>query len=448
MSHFFIKKGKSLNIAGQASKKIIDLPDPSQVSIYPLEFKGINPLLLVKEGDSVQKGQAIIEDKQDSGILVVAPLGGRVRAVHRGERRKLINVVIDVDPSVTPIQHKTPEKEERKSLISFLKESGFWPCLRQRPFSKILNPESIPSAFFVKAFHTEPLALDLDVIAEKYPHFLQKGLDILKKLTKGKVYLCCSAETKSKSLLHAKSVQHHFFKGPHPTGNVSTFIQHIHPMTKGELFAYIDLQDVIRLGELMETGIFPSTKVFAITGTGVSEDKRIYARTTMGASMSHLTQNSKIQENSCFLSGNILTGSRVGADGFVHYYHSQIHIFPDKSERKLLRFFRPGLSEFTISRFYLGGLLQRNKPIVSDTSINGSDRAIVLNDIYDRYVTLDIYTYFLIKAILAKQWDEAEALGLLECDPEDFALASFACPSKIDVMGIIDSGLDFFEREN
>ena len=40
-----------------------------------------------------------------------------------------------------------------------------------------------------------------------------------------------------------------------------------------------------------------------------------------------------------------------------------------------------------------------------------------------------------------------EKLGLYECSPEDFALCSFVCQSKVEVSDIIESGLDVMEVE-
>jgi len=60
---------------------------------------------------------------------------------------------------------------------------------------------------------------------------------------------------------------------------------------------------------------------------------------------------------------------------------------------------------------------------------------------------LDIMTYFLLKAIIAGDVEEAEKLGILECDEEDFALCTFVCPSKTDIGGIIKEGLRTVEIE-
>jgi len=42
---------------------------------------------------------------------------------------------------------------------------------------------------------------------------------------------------------------------------------------------------------------------------------------------------------------------------------------------------------------------------------------------------------------MANNYEKAIELGLLEVNVEDFALPSFVCPSKIDMMQIVKQGL-------
>ncbi|OED34679.1 NADH:ubiquinone reductase (Na(+)-transporting) subunit A [PVC group bacterium (ex Bugula neritina AB1)] len=450
MSYFVIKKGKNIKVKGSPSATIDDRGYPASLAIHPEDFKGIKPRLLVKVGQTIKKGDPLFEDKNGTATVIVAPLGGSIKAINRGEKRVLINVVIDVNPDAEEVRSEILSAESsRKDWVDALQKSGLWAFIRQRPFSKILDPQVEPKSIFVKALNTEPLALDLGIVVEGKRDLFQAGLDVLNKLTDGKVHLCYAADTESKVLRKSEGVEHHTFAGPHPAGNISTFVSQIDPLRKKEVIAYIDAQDVLRLGFFAKEGRFYSNKVIALTGEGVVEEKRRYIGTHIGVSISDIVKDGETslqKEDLLYISGSVLNGSNIEENGFVRYYHSQVHLLPDKPQRKLLRFFRLGLGEYTFSKAYLGGFLPRND-VSLDSSINGSDRAIVMNDVYDQYISLDIYTYFLIKAILAEQWDEAESLGLLECDPEDFALASFACPSKTDVMGIIAHGLDSIEKE-
>jgi len=157
-------------------------------------------------------------------------------------------------------------------------------------------------------------------------------------------------------------------------------------------------------------------------------------------------QGQAVEQNMRYVSGSVLSGTSVGCEGSLRFYDSQVHVLPEVTKRHFLRFFRPGASEYSFSRVFASALKPENETSLN-TDENGSIRAIVANDIYDKYVALDIYTYFLIKAICIGDWDEAERLGILECDEEDFALCTFACPSKYDVGGFIQDALMAIEKE-
>jgi Na+-transporting NADH:ubiquinone oxidoreductase subunit A len=60
---------------------------------------------------------------------------------------------------------------------------------------------------------------------------------------------------------------------------------------------------------------------------------------------------------------------------------------------------------------------------------------------------MDIFPVQLLKAILIKDIDLMEKLGIYEVAPEDFALCEFVCTSKIDIQHIVREGLDFMIKE-
>jgi Na+-transporting NADH:ubiquinone oxidoreductase subunit A len=53
----------------------------------------------------------------------------------------------------------------------------------------------------------------------------------------------------------------------------------------------------------------------------------------------------------------------------------------------------------------------------------------------------------LLKAIMAEDIEMMEELGLYECSPEDFSLCAFSDASKMDIMGIVQQGLELIEME-
>ena len=54
---------------------------------------------------------------------------------------------------------------------------------------------------------------------------------------------------------------------------------------------------------------------------------------------------------------------------------------------------------------------------------------------------------YLVRSALAHDTEEMVQLGILETDPEDFAIASFVDPHKTDVCKIIKKGLEEIEEE-
>ena len=82
-----------------------------------------------------------------------------------------------------------------------------------------------------------------------------------------------------------------------------------------------------------------------------------------------------------------------------------------------------------------------------DARINGGERAIVMSGEYDRMLPMDIYSEFLIKAIIAFDIDKMEQLGIYEVAPEDFALAEYADTSKLELQRIVREGLDRMRKE-
>ena len=448
MKTYQIRKGRDLKLKGVALKQSTLGPVPKTVAIYPWEFRGIKPRPAVNPNDLVKVGSPLLTDKNHPDIKVVSPVSGKVTAVDRGDKRALLQIVVESDGRQEVLQLRKFSSAEIKNLsrdqmISQLLEGGVWPSIRQRPFSKIANPQDTPKSIFIQAMNTEPLALDVDFLLQNKEGEFQTGLDIMSRLTKGQVHLCISDKAQSQALTQAQGVQTHRFAGPHPAGNVSTHIHFINPIVKGDIVWYIGAQDVLRIASLFLNGAYPAERIVAVTGEGA--ENRIYLKTLMGVPIAGLVNN-KLNENMRYISGSVLAGTSVGMNGYLGYYDSQITIIPEGGKRHFLGWLVPGFKNYTFSKTFVSSFLPESE-VSLDTDKQGSDRAIVLNHIYDEYVPLDIMTFFLLRAVISGDIEEIEKLGILECDEEDFALCSFACPSKTDVGAIIRSGLDMIERE-
>ena len=464
MATFQIKQGQDIRLKGAAPKEIVTLSLPRQVAVIPSDFRGIKAVLCVKVNDAVKVGTPLFEDKHCPEIKVVSPVSGRVVAIDRGDKRFLQDILLESDgrqealpspqvPSGTLWRGASGQRKFSRSEIPGLSkeevektllQSGLWPVLRQRPFSKVAHPHQSPKSIFVHAMNTEPLAADVDFILQGKEEQFQTGLNVLQRLTKGKVYVCARYGAESKALTQARDVETHYFAGPHPAGNVSTHIHYLDQIRKGEHVWYVEAQDVVRIGSLFLEGVYSPERVVAVTGEGA--ERRFYARTILGAPVSILLKGSNPEGMRC-ISGSVLAGREVGKDGYLSFYDSQLTVIPEGGKRVLLGWLSPGFDKYTFSKTFVSSFLPEKKEVSLTTDKQGSDRAIVLNHIYDSLVPLDIMVYFLLKAVIGGDIEEAEKLGILECDEEDFALCSFACPSKTDVGTIIREGLELIEKE-
>jgi len=438
MKTFSIKQGRNLKITGSAAKDIIDIALPKTVGIQPQDFVGLSARLSVKVGDEVKVGSSIITDKVIEGLKLVSPVSGKVVAINRGDKRALREVVIETNENQES-EALSVSQDVRKSLL----DGGLWPVIRQRPFSKIANPADKPKSIFIRAMNTDPLALDVDVALEGKEEDFQAGIEVIKQLTDGKVNLCIDENAKSRTLTEAKNVDIYRFSGPHPAGNVSTHIHCVDPINKGDIVWYIDAQDVLRIAFLFKNEAYSSERIIAITGEGAA--KKTYAKTIVGVPLADLLEGSNLSNQRC-ISGSILTGKDVGEQGYLSFYDTQITVIPEGGKREFLGWLMPGINNYTLSNTYASAFLPKNEYSL-DTDEHGGHRSIVLNHIYDSLVPLDIMVYFLLKAIISEDIEEAEKLGILECDQEDFALCTFSCPSKTDIGAIIRDGLEIIEKE-
>ncbi|MCA9398125.1 MAG: Na(+)-translocating NADH-quinone reductase subunit A [Candidatus Omnitrophica bacterium] len=448
MASYQIKKGKNIKLKGKAEKTLVSLDLPKTVALQPVDFKGLKPRLVVKVDDEVKVGTPLITDKNNPDVKCVSSVSGKVIAINRGEKRVLLEVVVEADGRQEKVVFDNINENEISSLnkgkvVSMLKDGGLWPVIRQRPFSKIANPEDKPKSLFVHAMNTEPLAADIDFVLQGKEKEFQAGLDILAKLVETDVHLCFTANSSSKALTDAQNVQKHQFSGPHPAGNVGTHIHYVDPINKGDIVWFVEAQDVVRIAELFLRGTYPSERIVAVTGE--KAPKQNYVKTVIGAPLVDIFQGSDLSGARC-LSGSVLTGKNVGAKGFLRFYDSQVTAIPEGGNREFLGWLVPGFGKYTFSKTYASAFLPEREASL-DTDENGGHRAIVLNHLYDSYVTLDICTYFLLKAIISQDIEESERLGILECDEEDFSLCTFACPSKVNVSGLIRQGLEVIEKE-
>lgn len=443
-----IKQGLDIHLKGKA-EQAVSCVDSDLFALQPTDFIGIQPRLLVHEGDVVHIGTPLFHDKHDERIRFVAPVSGIVTEIRRGEKRLLQAVVIRRNEKQESL-HFEVGKPDKESIIQTLLETGLWPMIRQRPYSTIACPDNQPKAFFISAFDTSPLAPDMDFIAEHFPDSLQKGLDVLNILCNGKLHLCVHAEkTKSEVLLKAKNVILHTFSGPHPSGNVGTQINKICPINKGEIVWYCGLPEVINIGHFFRTGQLDFTRIYAAAGSGLQHPH--YHRTKLGASVTAFVKDNLGNAHQRLISGNVLTGKAVTEDDFIGFYHNMLTAIPEGDNRQeMLGWIWPGFRKFSISRTFPSAFVpNRFQPNFElDTNLHGEERPFVVTGEFEKVFPFDIYPLQLIKACFVGDLDLMENLGIYEVDPEDFALCEFIDTSKTDIQEIIRKGLELARKEN
>jgi Na+-transporting NADH:ubiquinone oxidoreductase subunit A len=445
--HIKIKKGLNIKLTGEAMKALLQLPVPEIFAICPPDFNGLTPKLLVKEGDEVLAGAPLFCDKSFESVKFCSPVSGEVIEIVRGEKRKILEIKILADKEIKylPFNTSNPNDLVREEVVERLLSSGVWPFIRQRPFGIIANPAEKPKSIFISAFDSSPLAPDNDFIMADDAVDFQTGLDALKKLTDGKIHLNVRANSTAAVFLNAKGVQINKISGPHPAGNVGTQIHRIDPVNKGEAVWYINPQDVIIIGKLFNEGIFDAIRVAALTGSQVIEPK--YYKTIVGCCVKNMIAESglKAGENRV-ISGNILTGRQIAADGYLSFYDSQICVIPEGHEYEFMGWLAPGFKKFSMSRAFFSWLTP-NKKHDLNTNLHGEERPFVVTGEYEKVFPMDIYPVQLLKSILIEDIDMMEKLGIYEVAEEDFALCEVVCTSKIKSQEIIRRGLDLIHKE-
>ena len=434
------KKGFNLNLKGKITcDDIVDASPSSTYAVVPDDFTGITPRMEKKEGETVAAGETLYHDKNDEKIKVTSPVSGIVKQVVRGDRRKILAVVIEPDHEDRFISFET--RENPKALLL---ESGLWPMLRQRPYDIVPNSNVRPRDIFITAFDSSPLAPSLKMILGDDIKYLSKAVEILSTMTDGKVYLGCSPSEP----INDTGAETNTFAGPHPAGNAGVQIANVKPVNKGEVVWTLDVITAARIGKLFETGKMDYSTTVAVNGPGV--ENPVYVKTIMGCTLKSLLDGRLADTDKPLriISGNVLTGTKESIDGYLRapYRHvTVIHEINKKDEFMGWASLSP--KKYSIYRVFTSGIFGRHKEVDLDAKLNGGERAIVMSGEYDNMLPMDIYAEFLIKAIIAFDIDKMEQLGIYEVAPEDFALAEYADTSKLELQRIIREGLDKMRAE-
>jgi len=454
MSHTIkLKKGFNINLAGKAEKKLAECDQPKTFALKPTDFQGIErPKLMVDEGDTVKAGTPILFCKKMEEVKYSAPVSGEIVEVKRGEKRKLLEIKILADKELKYEDYKKFSvsdlaKLEKDEAVELMKSSGVWPNIIQRPYGIVADPADTPKSIFISSFDTSPLAPDLDFALKGEDKYFQAGVDVLSKLTSGKVNLGINGSSEISGLFsNTKNAEIHKFLGKHPAGNVGVQIHHIDPIAKGDLVWTVSPFGVVQIGKLFLEGKYDASKLVAITGSEVKNPQ--YYKTYTGACIDAFVKDNVNEGDVRFVSGNVLTGEKIKSDGYLGFYDQQLTVIPEGNHSEFLGWILPTNKKLSFHRaFGLFSFLNgKDKEYVIDTNTKGEHRAFVQTGVFEQVTPMDILPTYLIKAILAEDYDEMESLGIYEMIEEDIALCEFVDVSKNDLQKILREGLDLMKN--
>lgn len=439
-----ISKGVDIKLKGEAQKSVTDTSSTT-VAIKPPDFHGVVPKMELKEGAEVKVGTALFHDKYNNTIKYVSPVSGELVEVVRGEKRRIMEIKILADKKNEFLQFNTSgwESKSAEDLKALLCEGGQWCSIKQRPYDVVANPADTPKSIFVSGFDSAPLAPDYAFILKDRGEDLQAGIDALAKLTEGKVHVV-NQKVSDSVLAGLKNCDQHTISGPHPAGNVGVQIHHIDPINKGERVWVVNPQDLAAIGSFLRTGKYDNQRTIALTGASVTNAS--YHKVVIGTSIEAITKGNVNDDKNRFISGNVLTGEKVGMEGYLGYYHHQVSVIREDAEPEFVGWLLPGFDKFSLSKTFFSWAMPGKKYDLG-TSQHGEERAFVVTGQYEKVFPFDIYPVFLIKAMITKDIEKMENLGVYEVAPEDFALCEFGCTSKINLQEIVREGLDLIQKE-
>ncbi len=442
-----LKKGLDIRLKGKAEKVLVKSGLAKKFALKPTDFHNIRPKLIHKEGETVKVGTPLFYDKYNPRILFTSPVSGKITAVNRGERRRIEEIVIETgkDLLYEKFGSADPSSLKREEIVEKLLQSGVWPFIRQRPYGIIARPDETPRDIFISAFDTAPLAPDYDFLMKGFGNEFQAGVDVLAKLTKGEVHLGINSGYPSDVFTKTKKVTIHRFSGSHPAGNVGVHIHHIAPVHKNGVVWYVNPQDVVIIGRLFLKGVFDASRIVALTGSEVLKPR--YYKTYMGASVSGMVKDNVTEGvKHRYISGNVLTGSRMAADGYIGFYDSHVTVIPEGDHYQFMGWAMPNLHKFSSSRAFFSWLMP-GKEYRLDTNYNGGERAFVMSGELEKVLPMNLLPEHLIKAIMIEDIDSMENLGIYEVVEEDLALCEFVCTSKIELQHILRHGIETMIKE-
>ena len=442
-----IKSGLTINLKGAAENIVKKAAFPKSISLNPADFHLITPKMVVKIGDHVNAGDVVFYSKNNQEVKFCSPVSGNVKDIVRGEKRKIIEIIIDVDSSQKSKKFITSKFEnfKRDDIIASLLESGCWPFINQRPYDIIANPSETPKSIFISTFNTAPISADIQIILDDQKNEFTTGIKVLRKLTDGNLNIC--VEKNNQTFINdIKDVVIHNVSGPHPAGNVGVQIHHIDPISSGDKVWTIDPEDVAIIGRFFLTGNYNPLRTIAISGPPVKHPQ--YYKTIAGSKLSEIINDAGVSDGLLrYINGDVLSGRSVEKDNYLGFYNNTFSVLREGNHYNMFGWI-PFINNKVPSIYKTSfSWLFPNKKYDLDTNMNGEERAFVVTGEMERVFPMDILPMQLLKECMIGDIEKMENLGIYEVAPEDFSLIDYSSSSKIEAQYIIRKGLDLMISE-
>ena len=436
-----LKKGLNVPLKGAAAPKVIKRVIPDVVAVKPTDFKGFLPRLLVKEGDAVLAGSPVMAHKNNPEILLTSPVSGTVAGIVRGEKRKLLAVLVKASGDSKAVDFGAKAPATDAEVRALLLKSGLWGALIQRPYGVMADPAVTPKAIFVSSFSTAPIAPDEDFVLGDALQDIQAGADALAKVAP--VHVSIRSEKSASTPFHKlENVTLHEVSGPHPAGNVGVQISHISPILKGETVWTVSLLHLAAIGHLVNTGKLDLTRKVAVTGPAATHNA--YVQCLPGTPVSEIAH---VMPDVRVIGGDALTGETLGKEGYLGFFHNQLTLLHEGYDREWFGWAKPIRPNVHSSSWCYFSWLTPGKKYDMDTNLHGGPRAFVETKCFEDVTPMDIFPIYLIKACLAGDIEKMEQFGIYEVLPEDLALCDYVDPSKNEIQAIIQKGIDLMIKE-
>jgi Na+-transporting NADH:ubiquinone oxidoreductase subunit A len=443
-----IKNGLTIKLKGAAQNIVKKAAFPKSVSINPSDFHLIIPKMALKVGEKVSQGDVVFFSKKDDRIKFCSPVDGVITDIVRGAKRKIIEIIIDVNKKQILNDSKTFQNDDLNSekVKEILLKSGCWPFIKQRPYDIIANPSDIPKSIFISGFNSAPISADLDIILDDQKEEFETGINILNKLSSGNINICVTKNS-SNFINKIKDITVHTIEGPHPAGNVGVQIHHIDPINSGERVWTLGAEDVAIIGRYFMTGIYNPIRTIAVSGPPVKYPQ--YYKTIVGTELKKIIEDAGINSNDSLriINGDVLTGSKVDQDNYLGFYNNTLSVIREGNHYRMFGWI-PFVNNKVPSVYKTSfSWLFPNKEYDLDTNLNGEERAFVVTGEMESVFPMDIFPMQLLKECMAGNIEKMESLGIYEVAPEDFSLIDYSSSSKIEAQYIIRQGLDLMISE-